>query len=667
MNANGNGLHTELLPIGLIVTSPNNPRKHFDETKLAELAESARAKGILQPILVRPVTRVIDRGPLKGKHEAYELVAGERRFRAAGMAGLTEIPARIVEMSDKDADEARVIENEQREDLGPLEKAEGYRLLIERYDVTVEDLAPRIGKSPATIYGLLKLADAPAIVQEAVANGTLPSTTAQLICRVPNAKLREKAAKDVLKPQYRQGPLSFRDASEWIRRHYMVELKTAPFSRKSLDLVPTAGACTACPKMTANNRRDFPDARGDVCTDPSCFQAKVKAHQEQLIRDAKESGKKVLPAKEAEKIFADYGGGLKYDAPYVDLAEQCHEVNKSPSYKRLVGEQLKEEIVLARNQRGELRELAPKARVQEILRKEHGVKTRTGSNSREDAAWKKRQAEEAAKKKLDRKRCLLIMEEVEHQANGMADRIQWDGRNETLLALIVKGMVRELWHDLKKILCRRRGLEGDKKKHPDALLAAEVDRMSAPELVAFLAEIVACRRFAFDHGYGWDRADPEGYGNKAFLEFFKIDPKEMTRRAKEAPSRRNGKPDPDEPDDEETDSSPASASANGTGEIVPLDQLLEHEADEDAAVKNGVNGQHFYAWELLVSKHGGDQETVVYVAKTQEAAKRKAYLISRACEVEVLRGITQEEYRRYVQSGAHGKQANRHRRKAATK
>ncbi|MBR5991369.1 MAG: ParB/RepB/Spo0J family partition protein, partial [Clostridia bacterium] len=138
------------LKLNEIEPNKEQPRKTFDEKALQELANSIERNGILQPILVRPMA-----------DGSYQLVAGERRWRAARMAGLSEIPVVIKELSDEQAMEISLIENLQREDLNPIEEAEGLQLLIERYNLTQEEAAARVGRSRPAIANSLRLLNLP--------------------------------------------------------------------------------------------------------------------------------------------------------------------------------------------------------------------------------------------------------------------------------------------------------------------------------------------------------------------------------------------------------------------------------------------------------------------------------------------------------------------------
>lgn len=135
------------LPVHQIVPSPLQPRKHFDPAKLEELADSIRARGLIEPLVVRP------------QGDAYELIAGERRWRAAQIVGLPEIPVIVRHATDREVLELALIENLQRADLNPVEEARAFRELIQRYQLTQEDLAQHIGRSRVAIANTLRLLD----------------------------------------------------------------------------------------------------------------------------------------------------------------------------------------------------------------------------------------------------------------------------------------------------------------------------------------------------------------------------------------------------------------------------------------------------------------------------------------------------------------------------
>ena len=176
------------LPISKIEPREGQPRTVFDEEALSELAESIREYGLLMPVTVRK----LDSG-------YYQLIAGERRWRASRMAGLAEIPARVIEADDRLATELALVENLQREDLNPVEEAQGYRTLMEDYGLTQEEAAQRVGKSrPAVANALRLLSLAPEVLQF-VEQGLLSAGHARALVPVRPEELQIDAARQVMK------------------------------------------------------------------------------------------------------------------------------------------------------------------------------------------------------------------------------------------------------------------------------------------------------------------------------------------------------------------------------------------------------------------------------------------------------------------------------------
>lgn len=175
-----------VLSISEIVRNPNQPRKTFDEDKLAELADSIRQNGVLQPILVRR------------KGQKYEIVAGERRYQASKLAGLKEIPAVVREIDDDKVFQLALIENLQRSDLSPIEEAKGYKQLLTSRSLTQEELAKILSKSRSAIANTLRLMDLPLEVQHMMEQGLLTAGHARAILAVPSEEGRIKLAKKVV-------------------------------------------------------------------------------------------------------------------------------------------------------------------------------------------------------------------------------------------------------------------------------------------------------------------------------------------------------------------------------------------------------------------------------------------------------------------------------------
>lgn len=174
------------VPLAQIGTNPGQPRKTFDQGDLEDLAASIREKGVLSPILLRPV---------QGREYSYEIVAGERRFRASKMAGLNEIPAFIKNLADENAMEIALIENVQREDLNPIEEAAGYVNLMNKCKYTLEDVSRLIGKSESYIRNSIRLNALPASVKKLVEQGEISASHARTIAVAENP---EEMAREII-------------------------------------------------------------------------------------------------------------------------------------------------------------------------------------------------------------------------------------------------------------------------------------------------------------------------------------------------------------------------------------------------------------------------------------------------------------------------------------
>ncbi len=186
-NSVDDGLSTSTLPLNDIIPNREQPRKTFDETALEELAESIRQHGVLQPLLVRPLA--------EGN---YQLVAGERRWRAARMAGLSEVPVVVKELNDTEAMELAIIENLQREDLNPIEEAEGLQTLADKCGYTQEEIAASVGKSRPAIANALRLLRLPEEVREMTKNGEISAGHARALLAFDNDAMMLEAAKRVV-------------------------------------------------------------------------------------------------------------------------------------------------------------------------------------------------------------------------------------------------------------------------------------------------------------------------------------------------------------------------------------------------------------------------------------------------------------------------------------
>ena len=176
------------LKISEIEPNRSQPRKEFDEKALSELAESISKHGLLQPLLVRPL-------PLGG----YQIVAGERRYRACRMAGITEVPVIIRELGDTETMEIALIENLQREDLTPIEEALGYKVLIDEHGFSQEDVAQSVGRSRPAIANSLRLLKLPQSILDLVSDGRISAGHARALLTLEDEKLMQELAEEIIK------------------------------------------------------------------------------------------------------------------------------------------------------------------------------------------------------------------------------------------------------------------------------------------------------------------------------------------------------------------------------------------------------------------------------------------------------------------------------------
>ena len=191
----------EYLPISKVEPRSQQPRKYFDEQGLQELSDSIAEHGIIQPLTVREIS---------GGY--YQIIAGERRWRAARMAGLDEVPARIIEADDKKTMELALVENLQRENLNPAEEARGYKTLMEEYGMTQEETAKRVGKSRPVIANALRLLNLPDVVMDMLQNGEIAPGAARAILALEKSEDQIKAAETVVKEK-----LSVRETEQLVK------------------------------------------------------------------------------------------------------------------------------------------------------------------------------------------------------------------------------------------------------------------------------------------------------------------------------------------------------------------------------------------------------------------------------------------------------------------
>lgn len=434
------------LAIALLVPSATTAqaqrRKSFDKAKLDELASSIKSSGMVNPILVRPVgpyeihsmpvgngqswfvwradsekkgDRVSDLFDTRAQAEAaksallrdakqFEIVAGERRFQAAKLAELTEVPVSVRELSDDQVLELQLIENLQREGLHELHEAEGYESLRKR-GMSTDEIAAKVGKSKEYVYARMKLLALGKEARDAFYDGTINASVALLIARIPVEKLQKQALKEITQGRGYGGPMSYRDAVEHVQETYMLRLDQAPFDITNTTLLTSAKACGACPKNTLSQPGLFGDVKAGadgICTDPVCHQAKTKAHAALVIAKAKADGKKVLEGGAAKKALDYHGERPAHDSGFVLPSEKNYQDSKDRTWRQLAGKDAPS-VLIVHPDSGKVIEVLARSDVAAGMKKQ-GIKLKTepsrspAKTPQQAAADKKAAEKEAAEK-----------------------------------------------------------------------------------------------------------------------------------------------------------------------------------------------------------------------------------------------------------------------------
>lgn len=289
-------------------------RTVVENDELHALAATIKAYGVLQPIIVRklPAERLQDtfENP-ETRKAAYEIIAGERRWRAAAIAGLRTIPYLLRNAEGLEALQIQLIENLHRKDLNPLEEAHGLQRLIEEFSLTREAAADAIGKGRSHVYETLRLLSLSPKAMAALKEGRMSRSLALLVLQRPTLAMQEEFTERVLTGGPDGGTMSLRSAQDLARRNYMTELDKAPFDLTDALLCPQAGACTNCPKRTGATPELFDKQGSDACTDTSCFADKKEAHLARVKADAVQAGRQIISGKAARDIMPTETGTMR--------------------------------------------------------------------------------------------------------------------------------------------------------------------------------------------------------------------------------------------------------------------------------------------------------------------------------------------------------------------
>jgi ParB family chromosome partitioning protein len=264
-------MNQQLLPVAKCYESETNPRgKKFDSHLFDELVASVRQKGVLVPVLARPK---------KKNAKEFEIVAGNRRYRAACLAGFAEIPVLVKDMTDEEAREAQIIENLQRADIHPLEEGEAYRALIEESKFDVKAVAAHVGKSESYIRDRLLLSGLIPTAKKALREGTITAGHASLIGR-----LDSKVQKEALEYCESYGEPDIADLREWIRNREYADMSNAPWKNDEA-MNAALGGCEECEGKGGDL---FGAKAADACTNPKCYARRMAAYIAIKLKDTPE-------------------------------------------------------------------------------------------------------------------------------------------------------------------------------------------------------------------------------------------------------------------------------------------------------------------------------------------------------------------------------------------
>lgn len=482
---------SQALRVADIHPSPTNPRKTFPEEAHAEMVKTVLRHGVMQPILVRPWPEKYE---VEGAQPKYELIAGERRYRAAKSAGLEFIPGTVRDLDDHETIELQIVENLHRKDLNELEEAEGYELAMKQFGYAAEQLAEKIEKSKAYIYARLKLTAACEVARQAFRAATIDASRLLLIARIPTARLQEQALEEITDEGFR-GPMNYRTAAKHVQDKYMLKLAEAPFPRGDAELLPAAGKCHPCPKRTGNNPELYPDVKSaDICTDPECFAAKKAAHFGRIKTEAKAQGKAVIDGNAAEKLLRNGEWNI---AGFHKLDDKCYEADFRneggyPTYRELLADK-GVPVTLIQKSDGALIEAVDEKAFKEIAA-DVGAKTKEASRDHD----KERLAKEKAENEFRRR----LFDQV-RGAYAEAFTETGDVLDQEDIRLIARQFLSCLWHEYQKRLAMLWVPSEEKIDAHERIrtMTAMLDTMTRSELNRFLIDL-ALIGMSHVSGYG---------------------------------------------------------------------------------------------------------------------------------------------------------------------
>lgn len=450
-----------------IHASPTQPRRTF--RGIEELSTEIVQHGLLHPLTLR-------KHPTIEGH--YELVCGERRLRAIRHANYAFAPAIVRTLTDAEVIEIQLVENAQRDDIHPLDEADAYQALHEKYQFSVEEIAAKVSKPVSTIYARLKYCALCPEARKAFLADELSATVALMLARIPDAKLQKEALKEVGR-NYRGDQTGARAASEIIQRRFMLRLVDAPFDRADASLVPTAGACTSCEKRTGNQRELFSDVekKDDLCSDPPCFKSKQDAEWKRRVDAAPEKKQEVLSAKASKQVFYEQGH-LKHDAGFVDLNARTYADGSEKTNAHLLSKAKAElPVIIARDPAGGIHELVDASAFKKATQKAEKEPKKTAAEVKRDEEFDA-QARAADRERAKREKSIVAIVAAAERRKP----------NDALWRAIAIG-VAALYYDVKDVFTGRGHVFDESKPNLDQVVAA-VSTMKEAQVRSLVVELL---------------------------------------------------------------------------------------------------------------------------------------------------------------------------------
>jgi ParB/RepB/Spo0J family partition protein len=495
------------LPLDQLHDSPWQPRTHY--ANLDGLAESIRADGVLQPLMVRP------RLPNKLRDDitdGYEIIFGHRRSRAAELAGLTHVPCVVVTMVDSEVRSAQMAENVQRDNMRAIEEAAGYQAQIDDDGITMAELAKRIGKSPSHVSARLKLLQLTPEVRRSLEAGSIGAEVAVLIARVGPPVVQAKALAAIRSGNLSidmgdGGRRSLRSVRNLLAEKFTLELTgRLLFDPEDAALVPDAGACSACPKRSGNAPEfadlvaladQKPNAMGrmddwanrcgpDLCTDPDCFDAKKRAALAVKAQALEAGGQEVITGNKARAAL-DANGQPK--GAYVAASDVKAELGRVNKALAKAGKAAPTPITIQDPRNGKVVTAYRRADLERV-----GAAPKAPEKPKQ-TDWEARRREEEAACAAEigaRTRLLRTVRQALHQRP----------RSRTDLQIVVASLLEEADGHVTSMVCE---LHDAVNYHA---LADALDDMSPDQLALLLLDLVLCHHVHVNSRYAIEQSPP---------------------------------------------------------------------------------------------------------------------------------------------------------------